>query len=292
MSDIFISYAREDRAVAQAMAAALDSRGWSVWWDREIRSGEAFDRVIEEALSRARCVIVLWSSASISSRWVRAEAAEGLRRKCLIPIFIEDVRPPLAFRRLHAERLTEVDITTTSGVANAPLRKVLEDVAALLDRPERVGAADTVAARPTASKRPVRRRTVFLLAAAALVLATMVGRAWLAPSPNAYLGVWSGPVQYSWGVRVEERFEFSLTGEQIAGVGTFLTVSRRLERLRIEDGVLQFSIDADATTDERVVPFRLDYSMSLSDERLNVRVTDSRAGYRPLVFYLTPIGRQ
>ena len=33
MSDIFISYARTNRDRAQALAAALDQRGYSVWWD-------------------------------------------------------------------------------------------------------------------------------------------------------------------------------------------------------------------------------------------------------------------
>ncbi|MDQ3115900.1 MAG: toll/interleukin-1 receptor domain-containing protein [Verrucomicrobiota bacterium] len=49
MSDIFISYAREDREKAQAIAAVFQEQGWSVWWDRSIPPGRTFDQVIEEA---------------------------------------------------------------------------------------------------------------------------------------------------------------------------------------------------------------------------------------------------
>jgi hypothetical protein len=39
MADIFISYARPDRARAKALAEALERNGWSVWWDRGILLG-------------------------------------------------------------------------------------------------------------------------------------------------------------------------------------------------------------------------------------------------------------
>ncbi|MDH3672109.1 MAG: TIR domain-containing protein [Gammaproteobacteria bacterium] len=39
MSDIFISYASEDRERAKALAAALQAQDWSVWWDRDHRQG-------------------------------------------------------------------------------------------------------------------------------------------------------------------------------------------------------------------------------------------------------------
>jgi len=79
MSSIFISYASEDRERARILAQALEQRGWPVWWDREIPLGKAFDEVIEENLARAQCVLVLWSKASVGSRWVRAEASAAAR---------------------------------------------------------------------------------------------------------------------------------------------------------------------------------------------------------------------
>jgi hypothetical protein len=88
MSDIFISYARADKDRAELLAEAFSRQGWSVWWDREIPPGKSFDETIENALNSARC-IVLWSRHSVSSRWVKTEAAEGADRGILVPALIE-----------------------------------------------------------------------------------------------------------------------------------------------------------------------------------------------------------
>jgi len=107
MSDIFISYASEDRARAMTLAEALARRNWTVWWDRHIPPGRSFDDVITEALDQARCVVVLWSGRSVASNWVKAEAGEGLQRGILVPAMIKPVRMPLEFRRIQAADLTD-----------------------------------------------------------------------------------------------------------------------------------------------------------------------------------------
>jgi len=109
MSDIFISYAHEDRETARGLARILDSLGWGVWWDRTILAGETFDQVIEEALDGAACVIVIWSEHSVASRWVRTEAEEAARRRVLVPVVIDQVKIPLAFRRIQAENMSGWD---------------------------------------------------------------------------------------------------------------------------------------------------------------------------------------
>src|SRR5215813_1705769 len=108
MGDIFLSYARADRAAAAHLVEELERHGWSVWWDRDIIAGTNFDQAIEKELEAARCVIVLWSAASVLSDWVRAEAAEAARRQALIPVLIEDVKVPLEFRRLQTLSLFEL----------------------------------------------------------------------------------------------------------------------------------------------------------------------------------------
>jgi hypothetical protein len=53
MSDIFISYAREDRETAQRLAETLKAHGWSVWWDTRLKAGEVWDEVIGRELAAA-----------------------------------------------------------------------------------------------------------------------------------------------------------------------------------------------------------------------------------------------
>ena len=92
--------------MARRLAEALGREGYSVWWDREILPGKSFDEIIKERLDAAQCLIVLWSKASVSSDWVRDEAAEGLRRKILVPVVIAEVEIPLGFRRVQVSNLT------------------------------------------------------------------------------------------------------------------------------------------------------------------------------------------
>lgn len=105
MTDLFVSYASEDLQRVRPLVAAFEDQGWSVWWDRELVAGPSFDEKIEEALDAARCVVVVWSSNSLKSRWVKAEATEGLERKALVPLLIDDIRPPLIFRSAQTAKL-------------------------------------------------------------------------------------------------------------------------------------------------------------------------------------------
>src|SRR6478752_4835216 len=101
MSHVFISYSRTDRDRAKRFAAALQERGHAVWWDDDIAAGQTFDAAIEKALGEAACVVVLWSSTSVKSDWVKTEAAEATRRRILVPVLVDEVAIPLEFRRLQ-----------------------------------------------------------------------------------------------------------------------------------------------------------------------------------------------
>ena len=54
--EIFLSYNREDAAVAKRYADALAAACLSVWWDTALRSGEAYDEVTEAALRGAAAI--------------------------------------------------------------------------------------------------------------------------------------------------------------------------------------------------------------------------------------------
>ena len=95
--DIFISYNREDAAIAQIYADALAGAGLTVWWDATLRSGEDYDAVTEQSLRTAKAVVVLWSPRSVNSRWVRAEATIADRGRTLMPVMIEPCDRPVMF---------------------------------------------------------------------------------------------------------------------------------------------------------------------------------------------------
>jgi TIR domain len=108
-TQVFLSYAREDRASAQALAAVLDADGHSVWWDRELEGGSDFASEIERRLAQTRVAVVLWSAASVQSGFVRDESARARDSGKLLPVRIEDVPLPLGFGTLHTLDLQDWD---------------------------------------------------------------------------------------------------------------------------------------------------------------------------------------
>lgn len=107
MADIFISYSSEDKTNVKLIAEILEQQGWSVWWDRQIPIGKRFDTVIEEELAKALCVIVIWTKRSTASEWVKNEANEASQSGKLVPVLLENVPIPLAFKRTETALLTD-----------------------------------------------------------------------------------------------------------------------------------------------------------------------------------------
>lgn len=157
---LFLSYAHADAKRAEALAAALGQRGYTVWWDNLIEGGASFARSIRAALEAADAVVVLWSTTSIDSDWVADEAAQGRDRRRLVPISLDGSLPPLGFRQYQT-----IDLTSRS----------LKPSAAQVDRIERAIAAaigqEAAPRLPSASRSIDRRRALVLGGGAVAVLA-------------------------------------------------------------------------------------------------------------------------
>ena len=144
MADVFLSYARGDRAVAERLANAIGDTGLTVWWDRHIKGGAEFSRDIEHQLESASRVLVLWSKEAANSRWVRDEAGVAADSGRLVSTTIDGTPPPLGFRQfqtidlkrwtakgapipLELAEALEVEAPTkaVSGHSRAPRRRLL-----------------------------------------------------------------------------------------------------------------------------------------------------------------------
>lgn len=128
MSDIFISYKREDKSNARLLAEKLEASGCSVWWDHDLLGGEDYDVIIERELKAAKCVIVIWSVLSIQSRNVKDEARKGLNRDILVPVTFDKTEPPLGFGMTQV-----VSFANSNKLTDPEYEKLYESVAKKLN---------------------------------------------------------------------------------------------------------------------------------------------------------------
>ena len=139
MADVFVSYARADRARVAPLVAAIVAKGWSVWWDPEITPGQEFDDQIDAEIDAAKAVMVVWTPTSVASRWVRGEAREAADRGILVPVRFENARLPMDVRAIHTTDLDD----WAEDPASPQAREFLHALGAMIARaPTRaVGAA-------------------------------------------------------------------------------------------------------------------------------------------------------
>ncbi|MCX7052642.1 MAG: TIR domain-containing protein, partial [Proteobacteria bacterium] len=127
MADVFISYARGDKARVAPLVAAIEGKGWTVWWDPEIDAGQQFDDQIEAELLAAAAVVVVWTATSVGSRWVRGEAREAADRNILVPVRFDAARLPMDVRAIHTIDLDQWGEDTASA-AFQDLARALESM--------------------------------------------------------------------------------------------------------------------------------------------------------------------
>lgn len=104
MTKAFVSYASGDASDISKLATVLEGHGLDVWWDRSLIPGQDFREVIDSQLDAADFVLVYWTTASIKSRWVIAEAEHASRQHKLIPLRSADINIddiPKPFNTLH-----------------------------------------------------------------------------------------------------------------------------------------------------------------------------------------------
>ncbi len=193
MADIFISYSKQDKALAEQLAGLLQEIGFSVWWDADLVPAEEFRDSIRRQIEAARAVIVIWSPNSAKSAFVIDEADVAREAGKLISALAEGfpaARVPLGFRNAHMTLLADGDalIKALAGRGLTPGKPVSAFLLALF--------RDRIAS--------VRKRRTWLLSA---VLSSVIAglAVWIAVSqlsdrPAAPSPVESIRVSYSYNV--------------------------------------------------------------------------------------------
>jgi len=134
--DIFVSYTHVDRERVRPLVEMFETEGWTVWWDRGIAPGEPWLPELEAEIAKARALVVVWSKASVTSRWVLHEAGLGLEKRTLVPVMLDVDAPPAAFSDVQAIDLSRWDGDKQITEIEALLRRL-----ASLAQPSRI---DTV----------------------------------------------------------------------------------------------------------------------------------------------------
>jgi adenylate cyclase len=131
MSEVFVSYAREDEPQARSVAEALRTHGYHVWRDEDLPAHRPYAEVIEERLNSARAVVVLWSTEAIKSHWVRAEADTARALGTLVQVSLDGTIPKMPFNQIQC-----ADLKGWNGAADcAGWHKLRVSVEALAGEP-------------------------------------------------------------------------------------------------------------------------------------------------------------
>jgi hypothetical protein len=115
----FLSHAKEDREFVASLAAQLLQDGVLTWFDEtDLLPGDDWKRKIDEGIDKSDFVLVFLSSASVSKTgYFQRELKYALEQQQLrpeggryiIPIVIDDCRPPPSLRGIHWLRADQPD---------------------------------------------------------------------------------------------------------------------------------------------------------------------------------------
>ncbi|MDJ0617576.1 MAG: TIR domain-containing protein [Calothrix sp. MO_192.B10] len=135
MTEVFLSYADEDRGTMEEIRRSLRREGITVWTNTtDIQTGEEFVEAINRGIEQADNVVYLLSPDSVNSTYCQQELdlAVSLNKR-IIPILVretEEMQVPSVLRYLHYIDLTDNLKSDDYLVDESQLLKILYDDAA------------------------------------------------------------------------------------------------------------------------------------------------------------------
>lgn len=93
--DVFVSYSKEDKLVADAVVAGLESRSIRCWFAaRDITPGSSWGEPIIKAIEGSQFMVIILSANSNESKEVLREVEQAVvNNVTIIPFRIEDMQP-------------------------------------------------------------------------------------------------------------------------------------------------------------------------------------------------------
>ena len=127
---IFVSHSHEDNDWCRIFVRAIRKKGANVWWDEDSRDNQKFKRQIEKELRARPIFIVVYSPASLESRWVDREIDAALRLHDLNPdkyriiqVIAKTCVPPLLLSGYdNVNGLSEAGITPLEAARRISLK--------------------------------------------------------------------------------------------------------------------------------------------------------------------------
>jgi WD40 repeat protein len=183
VADVFISYSKSRRTETVELAAALEARGFTVWWDKELTPGETFGATIREELTKARAAIVIWTPAAVKSNWVIAEATYAYQRNVLIAVQSADLNPhdiPFPFGVVHTE-----PVENRTAIFAALAKLGVEPSGTPAKTGEDAGPPAAAIVTPVAQRAWLPSRRAMLAGAGAIAVGAGAAVVWFRPQGNA-----------------------------------------------------------------------------------------------------------
>ena len=184
MSDIFVSYASQDRDAAFRIVAFLEQNGIRCWVaPRDVPPGMEYGQAIIEGIAQSRALVLILSDQSNESQFVRKEVERAVSKtKPVLPVRIREVKPSGSL---------EFFISSSQWVDawKSPMEQHLLPLVAAI---KAMGTPDAATVRSSTLPAP-RRSQAPLLAGIALAVVLAAAALWYVFRPAAPAPVAGAP---------------------------------------------------------------------------------------------------
>ena len=105
---LFVSYSRADTEYVSKLVKSLRKVGFDVWFDKNIRTGDEWDDVIELEIKNSDAMVLILSKSSVNSNNVKDEMSYAMQlNKGIHPVKIEECDVPMRLARKQYTDFTQ-----------------------------------------------------------------------------------------------------------------------------------------------------------------------------------------